>query len=869
VHKLPTGTVTFLFTDIEGSTRLLHELGDSYADVLAEYRRVLRDAFARHGGVEVDTQGDAFFVAFARAADALAAAREVQAALSGPIRVRMGVHTGEPLVTDEGYVGIDVHRAARIASAGHGGQVLVSQSTRELFSMDGLRDLGEHRLKDLTAPERIHQLGDDEFPPLKTIRQTNVPRPLDSLLGRKRDLAAALQLLRHDRARLVTITGPGGVGKTRFALEVAAELVGHFAQGAWFVDLAPLRDPELVLPTIGRMLGAQGELSDHLGDDELLLVLDNFEQVIEAAAGLAPLLSRCPRLSILVTSREPLHLQGEREHPLNPLDESPAIELFRRRAEAVRPDFSAGYDTLREICRRLDSLPLALELAAARVKAVSTDELRDRLDARLPLLVGRARDVPERQRALRAAIEWSYDLLSQAEQDLFARLAVFSGGWTLAAAGAVCGADLDALDSLLDKNLIRFDGERYSMLETIREFASERLEGAADAEDTRRRHAEHYRAFVEEAEPELTGPRQAVWVGALAAEHENLRAALVWAEDASVSDALRLTSSLVIFWYIRSLYGEGVDWLERALAAAGDTDAARTKALWGLGLLRTLVGDLDHAREPLEASLALADARGDDSTAARAHDVIGLHAFFANDVDEARRRFEQSVIHARRATDSWCLADALGTLASIYPLQGDLVLAETVGREGLGIASTNRDEHGIRMALFGLALTASRRGDYLLVRERASEGLEISRDLGDLWFTSYFLWLLADASLGLGDVGGARGEADESVEVAQRIDSPLLLTCGLEVRARVAREAGDGDAALRDLDEALAASGRGGVPNSYTAAALVTRGELLLDAGSAEEARRLLERAARLAAEVRDSWIAGRATALLVQADRL
>jgi predicted ATPase len=864
VRELPSGTVTFLFTDIEGSTRLLHELGDGYADALSEHRRVLREAFARHGGVEVDTQGDAFFVAFGRASDALAAAREAQAALSGPIHIRIGLHTGEPLITDEGYVGIDIHRAARIAAAGHGGQVLVSQSTRDLVGADGLRDLGEHRLHDLTAPERIYQLGDGDFPPLKSVSHTNVPLPQEPLLGRKKDLAAVLRSMRRDGVRLVTVTGPGGVGKTRFALEVAAELADEFPGGTWLVDLAPLRDPELVTPTIARTLGAQGELADHIRDDRLLLVLDNFEQVIEAAAAITPLLARCPQLSILVTSRESLHLTGEREHPLKPLAESPAIELFRRRAESVRPDFSADYDTLREICRRLDSLPLALELAAARVRAVSTEELRDRLERRLALLTGRARDVPERQRALRGTIEWSYDLLSPAEKDLFARLAVFSGGWTLSAAEAVCDAELDMLDSLVDKNLIRFDGNRYAMLETIREFATERLEASSHVAETRRRHAEHYRAFSEEAEPELTGPRQAAWVGALAAEHENLRAALVFAESASPSDALRLTSALVIFWYIRSLYREGAEWLERAIdAAAADTSDARTKALWGLGFFRTLGGDLVRAREPLEASLARASSRGDDSTAARAHDVIGLHAFFANDVDEARRRFEESVVLARRAGDSWCLADALGTLASIYPLQGDLDLAENVGREGLAIARSNRDEHGMRMSLFGLGLTDSRRGDDASVRERASEGLAISRDLGDPWFTSYFLWLLADAALGLGDVPLAGREADDSVEVAQRIDSPLLLTCGLEVRARAARKAGDRDAAIRDLDDALAAIDRGGVPKSYAAAALATRSELLLEDGRLDDARTLLERAVRLAGEVNDAWIADRARALL------
>ena len=312
MDALPTGTVTFLFTDVEGSTQLLHELGDAYAGVLAEHRRVLREAFARHGGVEVDTQGDAFFVAFETATDALAAGADGRDALEGgPIRVRMGFHTGEPTVTPEGYVGIDVHRAARIAAAGHGGQILVSQATRELLAGDGLRDLGEHRLKDLTAPERIYQLGDGEFPPLKTLNNSNLPLPAEPLLGRKKELADVLRMLR-DSARLVTVTGPGGTGKTRFALEAASELIESFRDGVWWIGLAPVRDAELVLPAIATAVGVQGDLEAELGRKELLLLLDNFEHVVDAAVGIAEIQRSCPGVAALVTSREPLHVAGER-----------------------------------------------------------------------------------------------------------------------------------------------------------------------------------------------------------------------------------------------------------------------------------------------------------------------------------------------------------------------------------------------------------------------------------------------------------------------------------------------------------------------------------------------------------------------------
>src|SRR5438067_5934099 len=389
---LPSGTVTFLFTDIEGSTRLLHELGDAYAHVLAEHRRVLREAFARHNGVEVDTQGDAFFVAFARASDALAAARDAQLALDGPVRVRIGVHTGEPLVTQEGYVGIDVHRAARIAAVGHRGQVLVSQSTHTLVGSDDLCDLGEHRLKDLTAPERIYQLGNQEFPPLKSLNQSNLPQQPTPFVGREKELAEVLQLVGDPSVRLLTLTGPGGSGKTRLAVQAAAEAVDEHEHGVWWVGLQAVRDPELVLPTIGSMLGAKSEPVEHIGNRRMLLVLDNLEQVVGAAPALGELLAACPNLKVVVTSREPLRLAAEHEYAVQPFVEQEGVGFFLARARAVRADFQPD-EEVREICSRLDQLPLALELAAARVRALSSAQILVRLEQRLPLLTRGSRDV--------------------------------------------------------------------------------------------------------------------------------------------------------------------------------------------------------------------------------------------------------------------------------------------------------------------------------------------------------------------------------------------------------------------------------------------------------------------------------------------
>jgi Adenylate and Guanylate cyclase catalytic domain/AAA ATPase domain len=388
VRDLPTGTVTFIFTDIEGSTRLLNELGDRYAGVLAEHRRIVREAFERHGGVEVDTQGDAFFVAFPRASDALAAAADAQAELEAePVRVRMGVHTGEPIATDEGYVGIDVHRAARIAASGHGGQILVSQSTRDLAGAEGLQDLGEHRLKDLSAPERIYQLGEGDFPPLTTLYATNLPVPVTPFLGREEEVAAVLAQLRQQETRLLTLTGAGGSGKTRLALQAAAAAAEDYPHGVWWVPLASLFDAAAVLPAAARVFGAGAPLVETIGDRRLLLLLDNFEHVIDAASELPGLLGACPRLDLFVTSRERLRVQGEHVYAVPVLARPEARRLFVTRAQEADAGFRPD-DRVDEICSRLDDLPLALELAAARTSVLSTEQLLERLGGRLDLLRG-------------------------------------------------------------------------------------------------------------------------------------------------------------------------------------------------------------------------------------------------------------------------------------------------------------------------------------------------------------------------------------------------------------------------------------------------------------------------------------------------
>jgi predicted ATPase/class 3 adenylate cyclase len=558
MKELPSGTITLLFADIERSTALLQDLGpERYGTAISAFRQTMRRVIATHGGVEVDAEGDAFFVAFPSVRQAVDAAAEAQDELSQTeLRVRMGLHTGEPLLVDNHYSGMDVHRAARIAAAGHGGQVLLSQTTRELLDPTVVvRDLGRHRLKDLGEPLRLHQLGELDFPPPRTLQSTDLPVQTTPLIGRDRELQEVGALLRAHR--LVTLTGPGGSGKTRLALQVAADAVDDFAEGVVWIPLQSLRDPELVLPTIARALGAHEPLIEDTMNRRALLVLDNFEQLLGAAPSVGDLVTRLPQMKVLVTSREPLHLAGEHEYPVTPLPESEAVALFVERATAAKPDFS-DQSEVPEICQRLDCLPLALELAAARVKALSTTELLKRLDKRLPILTGGRRDAPERQRTLRATIAWSYELLTADEQRLFARLAVFAGGCTLDAAEEVCEADLDTVTGLIDKSLLRREGDRYSMLETIGEYALERLEESGELEEARRRHSEHYLKHARAVVDLIRSPQAATAIDRLERDHGNLQTALEWVSDQTAHTPLRLA----VWGLAARLHGSGDDALD-------------------------------------------------------------------------------------------------------------------------------------------------------------------------------------------------------------------------------------------------------------------------------------------------------------------
>jgi predicted ATPase/class 3 adenylate cyclase len=670
---LPAGTVTFLFTDVEGSTKLLHELGAAaYADALREHRRVVREACDARGGVEVDTQGDAFFLAFATASEALEAARQVTERLAaGPIALRIGLHTGTPLVTEEGYVGEDVHFAARVAAAAHGGQVVLSRATRALID-EGypLVELGEHRLKDISEPVAIFQLGDEEFPPLKTISNTNLPRPASSFVGRETELHEVLARIEQG-ARLLTLTGPGGSGKTRLALEAAATLVPEYKAGVFWVGLAPLRDPALVPEHISQTLGAQDGLQEHIGEREMLLLLDNLEQVVEAAPALSTLLSGCPQLTLLCTSRELLRVQGEVEYEVPPLAQPEAVSLF---CERSRLDAT---DEVAELCARLDNLPLAVELAAARAKALTPAQILERLSQRLDLLKG-GRDADPRQQTLRATIAWSYDLLPAEEQRVFRSLSVFAGGSTLDAAEEVARADLDGLQSLTEKSLLRFTNGRYWMLETIREYALDRLESAMEAADLRRRHAAHFVQLAEEVEPNLEGgPEQAASLERLEQERDNLRTSLAWAREADIELGLRLSAALVAFWHVRGPISEARAWVKTLIERAGaDSLELQARVLPWVGDWAMVQGDYEEAQVWGEASLRVARQLGDPMAVGRALHDLGEVAAGRGDYERARDLYEQAISSAGEvgypAPGSVANLGALAAAEHDYDRAGDL-----------------------------------------------------------------------------------------------------------------------------------------------------------------------------------------------------
>jgi len=738
---LPSGTVTFLFTDVEGSTKLLHSLGaETYAAALAEHREVIRHACAAEGGFEVDTQGDAFFFAFPTAPGALAAASAFTENLaSGLISVRVGIHTGTPLVTDEGYVGTDVHRAARIGAAGHGGQVLVSASTAALAGGDGLRDLGEHRFKDLSAPERVYQLGTGEFSPLKTLYRTNLPVPATPFLGRQTELAEVVELVTSGDRRLLILTGPGGTGKTRLALQAAAETSESFPDGVYWVPLAPLRDPALVLATAAQVLGSKNGLAEHIADKSLLCLFDNFEHVVEAATDLAALAGACPNLAILVTSRERLRVSGEQTYPVPQLAEADGEALFLTRARAIDPSFVPSA-AVRELCLRLDELPLAIELAAARTALFSPEQLLDKLSQRLDLLTGE-RDADPRQRTLRTTIEWSHDLLSQEEQRLFARLAVFAGGCTYAAAEEIADADPDTLQSLLDKSLVRKRqsrvGPRYWMLETIREYATERLDESSEADDLRRRHAEFFLNFAEEGTFILM---DSTWADRVDSELDNVRGALDFGAMTGESQrTLRATAYLRDFWFTRGYIAEGLMRLENALSADIAPTPARCSALVAASMAAMMAGDDALAREHADEAMSLADSLGDPYLSALASYQDACVLTEGARWSEALAILDD-VVPLLRDLGAWDVAIAANrTRAWMYEELGDRDRALILYKENLKHSRVHGHKRIEARSLGVLAEIAADEGRLDEARELLLASFRIDQELGNVPFMSFDL----------------------------------------------------------------------------------------------------------------------------------
>jgi predicted ATPase/class 3 adenylate cyclase len=787
---LPTGTVTFLFTDIEGSTRLLEQLGDSYAEALAGHRRVLRSAFADYGGAEVDTQGDAFFIAFARASDAVAAAAAAQRALSsGPIQVRMGIHTGEPLRTDDGYVGMDIHRGARIAASGHGGQVLISQTARELVQDDlpeefALRDLGEHRLKDLSRPQRIFQLVTEglegEFPPLATLenRPTNLPPQPTSLIGRERELAEVVELMRRPEVRMLTLTGPGGAGKTRLALQAAADLLDDFGDGVFFVALAGVAELSLVVPTIAQAVGIretgglapEEALERFLHERELLLVLDNLEHLLDAAPQVSDLVLKAPSLKAIASSRAPLRISVEREYPVPELVDRDAVALFRERAQAIKPDFHLNGDApaVIEICRRLDGLPLAIELAAARAKVLSPAALLERLDQRLPVLTGGARDLPDRQRTLRDTIAWSYELLDEDEQSLFSRLALFMGGFTLAAAEHVCDADLDALTSLVEKSLVRQGEDRFRMLETIREFARERLDESGEIQEIGRRHIEFFLELAGSGGSEAQ-PDTSEWLDRLDPERDNLRAALNLARELGDPRLeLRLATTLAGYWEYRSYLREGLERIQEALDRDPEAPVEiRSEALRRGSLIALRQGDGTTARQMAEQMSRLCAESDDQRGVANAYTLIGVIATFEGQYGDARIILERARSMHEQLRDETGLAAALHDLGLLAMDEGDFERARAEIESGMSFARTLGREWRIANSLCDLGFAELGGGRLDEARERFQEAHSLAARMG--WTENVAYCLVGFSALALAAdeleaAGKLLGQVDRLVE---------------------------------------------------------------------------------------------------------
>ena len=758
----------------------------------------------------------------------------------------MALHTGSAEERDGDYFGPPLNRVARLLSAGHGGQTLLSLPAQELVRDQlpvgaQLRDLGEHRLKDLARPERVFELLAPDlpagFPPLRTLesRPNNLPMQPTPLVGREREVEDIRGRLLAPEVRLLTLTGPGGTGKTRLALQAAADLLDEFEDGVFFVALATLTDPTLVASTVAQALDVRESgdqtliegVKDYLKDKRLLLVLDNFEQVLEAAPLAGELLS-APRLKVLATSRIPLGVYGEHEYAVPPLaipdpkrlpglealSQYEAVRLFIERARAAKVDFAVTNENapaVAEICARLDGLPLAIELAAARVKLLPPNAMLGRLGRRLKLLTGGARDLPERQRTLRGAIEWSHTLLDEGEKSLFARMAIFSGGRTLEAVEAVCDAEGDlpvdtfeGVSSLLDKSLVRQeegpeDEPRFIMLETIHEYAREKLQQSGEAEEIGRAHTEYFLALAEEAEPELTGADQAGWLERLEAEHDNLRAALSWSLEGEDPElGLRLANALSYFWFVRGYWSEGRGWLEEALAGnAGALPEARAKALRVLASLAVEQGDFGRGETSAQEALTLYRGLGDQKGVADSLCELGWASLYQGDYEQAEALYEEGLAAARQSNDAWSIAFALNALSALISDRGDYERAEALWEESLALGRKLGDRQRVRAVLINMGYVTAARGDFERAGALLEEGLAMSRESKDPYTNTTALLGLGIVETRRGDHGRAKTLLEEGLVLSRKLGSMVNAAEILETLAEMAGALGDGTRAAR------------------------------------------------------------------------
>jgi predicted ATPase/class 3 adenylate cyclase/Tfp pilus assembly protein PilF len=866
----PTGTVTFLFTDIEGSTKLWERHPEAMQRALARHDEILSGVTEQHGGYIFKTIGDAFCCAFPTAPDAFEAALEAQRRLlssewkeTGPLRVRMALHTGAAEERDGDYFGPSVNRVARLMSAAHGGQVLLSAATHEMVRDQlpagiNLAELGEHRLRDLFRPERVYQLTapglPSEFPPLRTLEayRNNLPLQPTLLIGREKEVSEVCDLLRHEETRLLTLTGPGGTGKTRLALQAAADLLDDFPDGTFLVPLATLIEAEQFLPTVAETLGVReiGEqplaesLKDYLRERRLLLVLDNFEQVLGAAPAVSELLSAAAGLKVLATSRAPLGLYGEHEFPVPPLTipdlkrpsslerltQYEAVGLFVERARAVKPDFSITNESapaIAEICVRLDGLPLAIELAASRIRMLPAKALLARLGNRLKLLTGGARDLPERQRTLRGTLEWSYDLLEEGEKTLFARLSVFSGGRTLEAIEAVCDKQdvlpvdaLEGVSSLLEKSLLKQEEgaggfPRFVMLETVHEFAREKLDGSGEADEIKRAHAEFFLGLAEEAFPGLKGADQLGWLESLEAEHDNIRAALSWALEHKESElAIRLGGALWWFWFMRGHHSEGRRWLEEALATRGrESPDSRAMALAGVGALAQDQGDFGRAQEACEEGLELLGGARDGSEAIPLLLIcLGWVATSREDHERAIELFEESLALSRERRDTWGIGGSLLGLATVFHYRGDYVRATELFEETIDHFREQDDKHGLANCLNNLGMVVYSQGDLVRAEKLIEEAVALFRELGARGDVSLVLYNLGWIALLQDDLGRSADLYRESLTLSWETGLNPLVQSALEGFACVAGARGEAERAARLWGAAQALQETKGIP---------------------------------------------------------